>query len=231
MISKIDIDNFKPFSFETIIENEIFDRLSQFCKIVLTPIELIGYNKKKVCRATGMSYTELNKFLASHKFNTTSKYIEYKAMEALEKWYLKKLKRFVKNGLSTEEGIKDKLLFLEFCKKYKKQGHRTINSWKDIDEERILEDFRNECSGTLPVEPFHNNEYSLFSEIYSSILFHIRLHIIHHYSLSSIIISFIISNRYHIFTTDADSDADKTMEINIIKYNLPRSVVPYGLAS
>ena len=178
-----------------------------------------------------MSYSELEKFLVTHKFNTDGKYIDHEAMEALEKWYLKKLKRYVRNGLHAEDGTDDKLLFLEFCEKYKKHGHKTVKSWNDIDEERVIEDFRNECTGAVAAEPFRNDKSSLFAAIYSSILFHIKLRIARHSTLSNIIISFIISHRYHIFTTEANSNAVTTKEIKNLMLNLPRGVAPYGLAS
>ena len=193
--------------------------------------EYIIYNKKKICRATGMSYSEINHFLARHGFKTDGKFIEHESMEALEKWYLKKLKRYVRNGLHAEDGTVDKLLFLEFCEKYKKQGHETVKSWNDIDEERVLEDFRNECTGAVTAEPFQDEKSSLFAALYSSILFHIKLRIARHSTLSNFIISFIISHRYHIFTTEADSNAVTTKEIKNLMLNLPRGVVPYGLAS
>lgn len=221
---------------ESIIDSEqdfnswfLNDRL---LNLLYVPIIRYRYNIRKVCQATGMSYSELEKFLVSHKYNTDGKYIDHEAMEALEKWYLKKLKRYVRNGLHAEDGTDDKLLFLEFCKKYKKQGHETVKSWNDIDEERVLEDFRNECTGAVTAEPFQDEKSSLFAEIYSSILFHIKLRIARHSTLSNFIISFIISHRYHIFTTEADSNnAETTKEINKQMLNLPRSVVPYGLAS
>lgn len=220
---------------ESIIDSEqdfnswfLNDRL---LNLLYVPIIRYRYNIRKVCQATGMSYSELEKFLVSHKYNTDGKYIDHEAMEALEKWYLKKLKRYVRNGLHAEDGTDDKLLFLEFCNKYKKQGHKTVKSWNDIDEERVLEDFRKECSGAVAAEPFQDDKSSLFAAIYSSILFHIKLRIARHSTLSNFIISFIISHRYHIFTTEADSNAETTMVIKDLLFNLPRSVVLYGLAS
>lgn len=199
--------------------------------LLYVPVIKYRYNIRKVCQATGMSYSELERFLDTHKLKTDGKFIDHEAMEALEKWYLKKLKRYVRNGLHAEDGTDDKLLFLEFCNKYKKQGHKTVKSWNDIDEERVLEDFHNECTGAVTAEPFQDDKSSLFAEIYSSILFHIKLRIARHSTLSNFIISFIISHRYHIFTTEADSNAVTTKEIKNLMLNLPRGVVPYGLAS
>ena len=198
--------------------------------IVCIPVKY-RYNKRKVCQATGMNYSDLEKFLVTHKLNNNEKYLDHEAMEALEKWYLKKLKRFVRNGLHAEDGTDDKLLFHDFCKKYKKKGHKTVKSWNDIDEERVLDDFWKECTGAVTTEPFHNDKCSLFSAIYSSILFHIKLRIARHSTNSIFIISFIISHRYHIFTTEADSNAETTIEFNKQLFNLPKRVVPYGLAS
>lgn len=220
---------------ESIIDSEqdfnswfLNDRLQN---LLYVPIIRYRYNIRKVCQATGMSYPELEKFLVTHKFDTDGKYIDSEAMESLEKWYLKKLKRYVRNGLHAEDGTDDKLLFLEFCKKYKKQGHKTVKSWNDIDEERVLEDFHKECTGAVAAEPFRNDKSSLFAAIYSSILFHIKLRIARHSTLSNFIISFIISHRYHIFTTEADSNAETTRDLKKPMLKLPRSVMSYGLAA
>lgn len=199
--------------------------------LLYVPVIRYRYNKRRVCQATGMSCLELDKFLITHKLDTNGKFIDHESLEALEKWYLKKLKRYVRNGLHAEDGTDDKLLFLEFCNKYKKQGHKTVKSWNDIDEERVLEDFWKECAGAVTAEPFQDDKSSLFAAIYSSILFHIKLRIARHSTLANFIISFIISHRYHIFTTEAGSNAETTKEINKQMLNLPRRVMPYGLAS
>lgn len=226
------IDALKMYEYiiesEQVINTWINDSL---LNLIHVPICRYRYNKRRICQATGMTYSELENFLDTHNLNTDGKFIDYEAMEALEKWYLKKIKRYVRNGLHAEDGTDDKLLFLEFCKKYKKQGHNTVKSWNDLDEERILEDFWKECTGAVAAEPFRNDKSSLFAAIYSSILFHIKYRIARHSTLSNVIISFIISHRYHIFTTEADSNAETTIVIKNQMFNLPRSVVPYGLAS
>lgn len=200
--------------------------------IVSNPIR---YNKKKVCRATGMSYSELNKLLSKHGFSEDSKYVSLDAMEGLEKWYLKKLKRYVRNGLAVDKESADKALFVEFCRKYRKLGHDIVLSWKDIDEDRIRQDFRNECERVISPEPFVSRNGTLFAAIFSSYLFRLRNHFSRHTAISESIISYIISHRYHIFTTEKDSNVD----VNHVKvilpvtpwFNPPRSTPLYGLAS
>ena len=114
----VEIDSLKPFHFGQIIERAMSEQhrilqrdafnLSLF---VTTPIR---FNKKRICQATGMSYSELNLFLEKHGFNVNGKSIEYDALEVLEKWYLKKLKRYLRNGLSTEDGTEEKVVFAIF---------------------------------------------------------------------------------------------------------------------
>ncbi len=210
-----EIHTFTSFSLDSMIEREmseqhaILQRNLAALELSLTVTTPIRYNKKRICVATGMSYTELNHFLAKHGFNADGKSIEYEAMEALEKWYLKKLKRFLRNGISTQDGAKEEGAFVEFCRKYKKVDSKTVNSWKDIDEERVLCDFRNECEGTSPSEPYFDGKQTLFAAIYATYLFHTRCRITRHTTLSESIIKFMISHRYHIFITEGDSYADE----------------------
>lgn len=231
----VEIDSLKPFHFGQIIERAMSEQhrilqrdafnLSLF---VTTPIR---FNKKRICQATGMSYSELNLFLEKHGFNVNGKSIEYDALEVLEKWYLKKLKRYLRNGLSTEDGTEEKVVFAIFCKKYKKADHKAVKSWKDIDEERVLRDFRNECEGVAPSEPYCDSKQTLFAAIYASYLFHTRYRITRHTTLSESIISFVISHRYQIFITEGDSNADENVVFRNLLFNLPRSTMTYGLTS
>ena len=231
-----EIDTFKPFSFGSIIEEAMSERFGFFKRIravfAITIIaEPIRYNKKKICRATGMSYSELNHFLTKHGFNADGKFIEHEAMEALEKWYLKRLKRYLRNGISAEDGVEEKVVFADFCRKYKKIDSKTVNSWKDIDEERVLRDFRDECEGIAPSEPYCDSKLTLFAAIYASYLFHTRCRITKHPFLSESIIPFIISHRYHIFITEGDSNADENIVFRNLSFNPPRRAMSYGPAS
>jgi len=232
-----EMNTFKPFSFGPIIEEAMSERKGIFQRIlaafdltliVTTPIR---FNKKRICRATGMSYSELNHFLTKHGYDADGKSIEFEALEVLEKWYLKKLKRYLRNGLSAEEGTAETIVFAEFCRKYKKADHKVVKSWKDIDEERVLRDFRNECEGVAPSEPFYDGKHTIFAAIYASYLFHTRCRISKHISLAESIISFIISHRYHIFITEDDSNADENIVFRNLLLNPPRSAMSYGLAS
>lgn len=236
-----EIEAFEPFSFDGKADSEqepkrrsVFFAFLDLYDLVIAS-EPIHYNKKKVCRATGMSCFELNKLLTKHGFSEDSKYVSTDAMEVLEKWYFKKLKRYVRNGLAIENESADKALFVEFCIKYRKIGHDSVLSWRDIDEDRIRQDFRNECEGIISPEPFVYRKGTLFAAIYSSYLFRLRSHFSRHTTISESIISYIISHRYHIFTTEEDSNEDA----NYVKaiwpisrwFNPPRSTPLYGLAS
>lgn len=232
------IDTFKPFSFKPIIEGAMSERqrtrqgIYAAFDLTLIIINPIRFNKKRICRATGMSYSELNLFLATHGFNTDGKSIEYDALEALEKWYLKKLKRYLRNCLSAEEGKKENVVFADFCRKYKKANRKEVKSWKDIDEERVLRDFHDECEGIAPIEPYHDGRQTIFASIYASYLFHTRCRETKHTTLSNFIISLIFSHRYHIFITEGDSCADNNIEFSRdLSFNPPRSAMSYGLAS
>lgn len=231
-----EIDTFKPFSFWTIIEEAMSEQFGFFQRIravfdITIIAEPIRYNKKKICRATGMSYSELNHFLTKRGFNSDGKFIEHEAMDALEKWYLKKLKRYLRNGISSEGGSKEKVVFADFCRKYKKTNRKTVKSWKDIDEDSVLSDFRDECEGIAPSEQYCDGKQTLFAAIYASYLFHTRCRVTKHTTLSESIISFIISHRYHIFITEGDSNADENIVFRNLLFNPPRSAMVYGLAS
>jgi len=224
-----------PFSFGPIVEEAMSEHIGSFLRIrmaldISIIVVPISYNKKRVCRASGMSYAELNTFLIKHGFSADGKHIGYEAMEKLEKWYLKKLRRYLRNGLSAEDG-KEKVVFLEFCRKYKKAGRKSVKSWKDIDEERVLQAFRDECEGTAPSEPYYDCRQTLFAAIYASYLFHTRCRVTNYSWLSKPIILFIISHRYHIFITESDSNADEKVEFSDLLFNPPWNAVPYGLAS
>ena len=206
-----------------------------FTESVIVPIK---YNKRRVCHVTGMSYTELNAFLESHKFESNGKYISYEALEAIEKWYVKKLKRYVKNALSTDLQSEDKATFLDFCRKFRKSGIKGVKSWKDIDEDLILAEFRTDCDGSAPcLSPLFGQDgpKSLLAKIYTSYLFHTRFKATKHRRIVLSLLAFFISHHYHIFTTEADANADATFIVApvLIKqwFNPPRRTILYGLAS
>ena len=242
-----EIDTFEPFRFE--IPDSYLESIEQqkrkgflswidewlFTKSIVVPL---GFNKRMVCHATGMSYNELNAFLEKHRFESTGKIVTYEALEVLEKWYIKKLKRYLRNALSTDLESEEKATFLEFCRRYRKQGIKEVKSWKDIDEELILMEFRANCEGAAPsINSLYDQADTklLFARIYKSYLFHTRFRASKHRHIALSVISFIISHHYHIFTTEADAttEATNTVAIRLIKkwFNPPRRVILYGLAS
>lgn len=206
-----------------------------FTRSIIVPIE---YSKRRVCHATGMSYKELNDFLESHKFDSNGKHISFEALEAIEKWYLKKLKRYVRNALSSELESGDKATFLEFCRKYKKRGIKDVKSWKDIDEDLILLEFRSDCEGSSPsisgLFGIDGTE-SLLARIYSSYLFHTQFRATKYRSIVLCVLAFIISHRYHIFTSEADANTGETDNVVLRPtkkwFNPPRHTILYGLAT
>lgn len=242
-----EIDTFEPFRFE--IPESYLKSIEQpkrkgllgwidewlLSKSVIVPI---GFNKRRVCHATGMSYNELNTFLEKHRFDSTGKVVSYEAIDVLEKWYIKKLKRYLRNALSSDLESEDKATFLEFCRRYRKQGIKEVKSWKDIDEELVLMEFRADCEGATPiVTPLYcqSDPKSLFARIYKSYLFHTRFRATRRKSIVLSVLAFIISHHYHIFTTEADANAEatNTVAIGLIKkwFNPPRHEILYGLAS
>lgn len=242
-----EIDTFEPFHFE--IPESYLKSIDQqkrrglpgwidewlFANSIVVPL---GFNKRKVCHATGMSYNELNAFLEKHRFDSTGKIVSYEAIEVLEKWYVKKLKRYLRNALSSDLESEEKATFLEFCRRYRKQGIKEVKSWKDIDEELILMEFRANCEGTAPsINSLYDQADAklLFARIYKSYLFHTRFRASKHRHLVLSVLAFIISHHYHIFTTEADANAEaaNTIAVRLIKkwFNPPRLEIPYGLAS
>ncbi len=240
------IDTFEPFNFDIPEDypgsnnnkGKRFLSWFEYWELARTVIVPIHYNKWRVCQATGMSHTELDFFLKSRKFSTDGKYITYEALVSLEKWYIKKLRRYLKNALSSKLESKDKVTFIEFCRRYKKDGTQEVRSWRDIDENLISLEFRAECDGQAPYTSVPYEEdcgYSLLARIYSSFLFHTQYRSFRHRSYLHSVLSFLISHRYHIFTTEDNADADNTnipFEWMVNKcYNPPRHIILYGLAT
>lgn len=212
---------------------------SLFDSIVVKVVEPIGPYKLSVLRATGMTIEELDGFLETRGIHHSSNRISAFAIDELKDWYVGKMRRYVRNAvaLDLESGSIDEVLFLEFCSKYKRKGRQEVTSWDDIDEIRLLQDFEDSCYELyFPILPSDYRE-SLLNRIHRSFLFHIRLKTttVFSYCRFSNIISLILCNRYHIFTSEADANADTTNTIarGLIKkwFNPPRHEILYGLAS
>lgn len=189
-----------------------------------------GLKKSAVVRATGMSYTELNEFLETRGLAYTGSRISTKAIPELKKWYAGKMRRYVRNALAltlapdNEEG----LLFFQFCSRYLKHGHRAVKSWDDIDEARLLLDFVDACYAERDYAVSVVSKIDdLLDRIHRCYLFSLRLKKTpkHHFPATKIIISFILSNRYHIFSGDADSNMDATVHLAktplLLQFNQP----------
>lgn len=212
---------------------------SLFDSIVVKAVEPTGPYKISVLRATGMSIEELDGFLETRGIHHSSTRISAFAIDELKGWYVGKMRRYVRNAvaLNPETGSFDEVLFLEFCSKYKRRGQKEVTSWDDIDENRLLQDFEDACYELyFPILPA-DYRGSLLNRILRSYLFHIRLKTPTVFSLYrfSNIISFILCNRYHIFISEADANADTTSTVarGLIKkwFNPPRHEILYGLAS
>lgn len=208
-----------------------------FLEFIIEPRSLSKY---AVCLATGMSFHELEVFLNNRKISHSGVRVDYDALSELKEWYLKKMRRYVRNTLAhkPELGSKDDILFLDFCITYHKFGHNVVSSWDDIDEYRLIQDFEAKCLETLsPLDYEYVCNNSLVDRIHRSFLFHLRLKKSpeHRTRQSNICLSFILCNRYHIFIGETDSNADKALvkayESSNQWFNPPRRTAPYVLAS
>lgn len=210
-----------------------------FDSIVVEAVEPIGPYRASVMRATGMTSDELDEFLDAKGLLHSRNHISALAIDELKNWYVVKMRRYVRNALAIdlETGSIDEVLFLEFCFKYKRKGHQEVASWDDIDEIKLLQDFEEACYEQyfliLPADIRGN----LLNRIHKSYLFHLRLKTLTIFSFCRVsnIISFILCNRYHIFTTEADANAEATNTLarRLMKkwFNPPRYEILYGLAS
>ena len=183
--------------------------------------------------ATGMSKQEIVDFLDSRGIEHSGSKNSYDAVYALKEWYLKKMRRYLRNGLSQEfePGCPDEILFIQFCDNYRKVGHRDVKSWGDIDEFRLLQDFEAKClDDFFPIFRIEPRETGgLLDRVHRCFLFHLRLKKPpkHNECQVRTIISIILCNRYHIFTAEADSQVDttdyKAHMPDIFMFNPPRS--------
>lgn len=230
---------FIEFDLEKIIES-VLDNNVWASDVVVSFQGSLTINIHTVCRATGMSYEEIKSFLDSRRLAYSGNWITYDALPELKEWYLKKMRRYVRNALAhgLEPGSEEESLFLEFCSNYHKFGHQDVKSWDDIDEFRLLQDFEAKCLDTNHIYDYdYWRDSSLLGRIHRSFLFHLRLKKAPKYEsvLSNTYISFILCNRYHIFTGEADSNAvisdEKAAAPCHLRINLPRRTAPYVLAS
>ena len=191
-----------------------------------------GPKRSAVVRATGMSYVELEEFLKAKGFAHQGSRISTKAIPELKKWYAGKMRRYVRNALAltlapdSEEGI----LFFQFCSRYLKHGHRAVKSWDDIDETRLLMDFVNACYAEHDYAvSIVSKKDDLLDRIHRCFLFSLKLKRApkHYSSPSENIISFILCNRYHIFSGEADSNVGVTVHLAntpcLFQFNQPWS--------
>ena len=230
---------FLEFDLDKLIES-VMDRNVWANDVVISVQSPFTINIHAVRRATGMSYREIKSFLDSKGLSYSGNRITYDALSELKEWYLKKMRRYVRNALvhGLEPGSEEEFLFLEFCNNYHKLGHQDVKSWDDIDEFRLLQDFEAKCLDTNHLFDYdYWRDSSLLGRIHRSFLFHLRLRKAPKYKsvLSNTYISFILCNRYHIFTGEADSNAvisnEKAAAPCHLRINLPRRTAPYVLAS
>ena len=185
-----------------------------------------------VVQAMGVNRNELTAFLDSKGICHTQEKIDYNALPDLKKWYLKKMRRYVRNSMlfGLEPGSFDEITFFQFCDKFHKFGHEVVRSWDDIDEVLLLQDFETRCFGivSLGIKERYT-EGILLDRVLKSFLFRLRIKKVPAKKLfqNKTIISFILNNRYHIFTSEPDSFAEAT-NINadmaeLLKFNPPRN--------
>lgn len=219
---------------------ERFSNNIDWIENLLVEIQPTGPSKYAVMLATGMSLVDLNHFLDEKEIIHSEHQMSASAMPELKAWYARKMRRYLRNALSIElgAGSVEETLFFQFCSKYKKAGHIEVNSWYDIDENLLLKDFEDRCYEFDAI--FAHTKVDgddLLHRIHRCYLFHLRLRkaLPKQYIRVNKIISFILCNRYHIFTTEADANADLTTSIAIWlikkRFNPPRLEIPYGPAS
>lgn len=191
-----------------------------------------GPKKSAVVRATGMSYAELDEFLKTKGFAHQGSRISTKAIPELKKWYVGKMRRYVRNALALTMAAdsEDGILFFQFCSRYLKHGHRAVKSWDDIDETRLLMDFVDACYAEHDYAvSIVSKKDDLLDRVHRCFLFSLRLKKApkHSYSPAENIISFILSNRYHIFSGEADSNMGVTVHLAntpcLFQFNQPWS--------
>lgn len=207
---------------------------------LLVEIQPVGPSKYAVMLATGMSMAELNRFLDAKEIVHSENRMSAGAMPELKAWYARKMRRYFRNASSTEltAGSAEEILFLQFCSKYQKAGHKEVKTWDDIDEAQLIRDFEDRCYEFDSIYACTRaNRDSLLNRIHHCYLFHLRLKKTPKYQISRVnnIISFILCNRYHIFTTEADANAEAANDVarRLIKkwFYPPRHKILYGLAS
>ena len=189
-------------------------------------------NISALAYAAGMSHQEIVDFLNSKGIEHSRGKTNYDAVEALKDWYLKKMRRYVRNAIAQdwEPGSSDEILFLQFCNEYRRIGHNDVRSWDDIDEFRLLQDFEAKCLGVFPALSFElRGVNSILDKVHRSFLFHLRIKKPpkHNECRVRTILSIILCNRYHIFSAEADSFVyttdSKAYAPDIFKLNTPRS--------
>lgn len=220
MIQAFDFERFlKDFKWEVCFPES--------CLLYIEPCTI---RKSAVLRATGMSSEQLEDFLESNKIYNTKNRISDNALPKLKEWYLKKMRRFVRNALShdVEQGFEEQALFSLFCTTYRKAGHKEVNSWDDIDELRLIKYFEAMCLESVFLSLVSLRSDNLLDRIHRSFLFRLRLKKNPKYKSCRVntIISFILCNRYHIFSSEADSFVDNTYTKAVLasnfKFNPPR---------
>lgn len=218
----------RALNFDGFLRN--LDMQFDLANSVLVAIEHCTIRKSAVLRATGMSSEQLEDFLESNNIYSTNNHISDNALPKLNEWYLKKMRRFVRNALShdVEQGFEEQALFSLFCTTYRKAGHKEVNSWDDIDELRLIKYFEAMCLESDFLSLVSLRSDNLLDRIHRSFLFRLRLKKNPKYKSCRVntIISFILCNRYHIFTSEADSFVDNTYTKAVLarnfKFNPPR---------
>ncbi len=218
----------RALNFDGFLRN--LDMQFDLANSVIVGIEHCTIRKSAVLRATGMSFEQLEDFLESNNIYSTKNHISDNALPKLNEWYLKKMRRFVRNALShdVEQGFEEQALFSIFCATYHKAGHKEVKSWADIDEFLLIKHFEATCLESDIFSLVYFRSDNLLDRIHRSFLFRLRLKKNPKYKSCRVntIISFILCNRYHIFTSEADSFVDNTYTKAIVasnfKFNPPR---------
>ena len=89
---------FLEFDFDKLIES-VIDHNVWANDVVISAQSPVTINIHAVRRATGMSYQEIKSFLDSKGLSYSGNRITYDALSELKEWYLKKMRRYVRNAL------------------------------------------------------------------------------------------------------------------------------------
>lgn len=199
---------------------------------------------KRASEILGTSETAVRLMLSSKNLLWgLNEYLDPKAIEYLSKKYTEKFEHYYYNCAIhiNDLSVNEYRTFYSFCTHYSKhKGH--VKSWEDIDVEKLKDDFYRLIHHETIVPEFFwdsefNNlvEYSPVESITQSYLFNLKPRNTPwpklNSEVSSITICFILSNRFHIFSAEADIENGIFPKCYKFQNNSSGKSISYVLAS